>query len=149
MADSKAQRIAEEWVRETWLLERFNQPFQKRRLTLSSGGEFEFDAVSRDEGIVASISTNGGITAAGREAKPKLNKIRSDILFLILSSTNQRFVLLTDKAMFKLCEQERANGRMPPQIEFIYVPLPSALEEQCRIARLVAAQEQGHKKSAY
>ena len=84
MADSRPQHQAEEWVRGMWLCERFQQTFYKKQLMLTSGGLFEFDAVSHDESIVASISTNGGITASARKATPKLNKIRSDILFLLL-----------------------------------------------------------------
>lgn len=145
MADSRIQAQAENWIRETWLPKHFNQSFHKERLRLSPGGLFEFDAVSHDKKLIASISTNGGITAPGRKATPKLNKVRSDILFLLLYEANRRLVLLTDKAMFNLCEQERANGRMPPQVEFIHAALPPDLEEQCKVARQIAAQEQGYK----
>lgn len=145
MADSKAQTQAENWIRETWLPKHFRQSFHKGQLRLSSGGLFEFDAISQDNKLIASVSTSGGITAPGRKATPKLNKIRSDILFLLLCDANQRFILLTDKAMFDLCEQERTNGRMPPQVEFIHVPLPHDLEKQCQMARQIAAEEQGAK----
>ncbi|MGB8369178.1 MAG: hypothetical protein ACLPYZ_15105 [Limisphaerales bacterium] len=148
MADSKIQAQAEKWIRETWLPKHFNWSFHKGQLRLSSGGLFEFDAVSDDQKLIASISTNGGITAAGRKATPKLNKVRSDILFLLLCEANRRLVLLTDKAMFDLCEQERINGRMPLQVEFIHATLPPDLEEQCKAARQIAAQEQGYKNQA-
>src|ERR1700690_1039970 len=110
MADSRIQAQAENWIRETWLPKHFTQPFHKEKLRLSSGGLFEFDAISHDGKLIASISTDGGITAPGRKAAPKLNKVRSDILFLLLYEANRRLVLLTDKAMFDLCEQERAKG---------------------------------------
>jgi len=145
MANSRIQGEAEIWIRETWLPQRFKQRFFKGQLQLLSGGVFEFDAISDDKKIVASISTNGGITAAGRKATPKLNKIRSDILFLLQCEATQRLVLLSDAAMFKLCELELKNGRIPRQIEFIQVSLPYELEEQCRISRRIAAQEQGYK----
>ena len=48
MADTRAQGKVEAWVRNEWLPREFGQQFLKAKIQLSSGGKFEFDAVSSD-----------------------------------------------------------------------------------------------------
>ena len=141
MADSRVQRQAEDWVRENWLLATYGQRFRKRRLDLRSGGQFEFDGVSEDRKIVVAISTNGGVTSSGKKASPKLNKIRSDALFLLLAEADKRLILFTDRAMFELCDGEVRNGRFPPEVEIRLSEPPRELQEQLREARAIAADE--------
>lgn len=54
----------EPWVREQ-LAERYARPFAARVLGLAPGGTHEFDAVSDDWQIVASIKANSGLTSGG------------------------------------------------------------------------------------
>jgi hypothetical protein len=54
----------EPWVRDR-LAERYGQDFYPRVLPLETGGSHEFDAVSSDGGIVASIKANSGLTSGG------------------------------------------------------------------------------------
>lgn len=141
MADSRAQRDAEIWIRENWLPQQLGQPFDKRRLTLSWGGKFEFDAVSLDGRIAVCISTCGGRTSGGKKASPKLNKIRSDALFLLSAEANRRIILFSDQLMFNLCETEQKAGRFPLNVEIILVSLPAEFEDALRCARRTAALE--------
>jgi hypothetical protein len=82
MADTITQLEVEDWVREKWLPLQFGQTFHREKLRLSSGGVFDFDAVSSDRRIAASISTSAAATAGGRSAADKLMKLRADMLFL-------------------------------------------------------------------
>jgi len=43
------------------------------RVRLSSGGVFDFDAVSEDHSVVATISTSGAKTAGGKYAVGKMH----------------------------------------------------------------------------
>ncbi|MEZ5929154.1 MAG: hypothetical protein R3C55_11850 [Parvularculaceae bacterium] len=68
MADTRVQVEVEDWVRRNWMQEKFGQPFHRDRIRLKSGGLFDFDAVSADQSIVASISTSSAKTSSGKHA---------------------------------------------------------------------------------
>ena len=136
MADTRVQLQAEDWIRRTWLLQQYGQSFTRRRLTLNAGGDFEFDAVSADNSIVADISTSGGKAGAG-----KLHKLRADMLFLIMADAQRRIVVLTEHDMYEVCQEEKRNGRVPLDIEFVHAELPEDLASQLKEARGIASDE--------
>src|SRR6266404_9696240 len=81
MAHTGVQLEVEDWVRREWLPQEFGQRFSRERLKLTPGGFFDFDAVSADEKIVASISTSAARTATGnheRHASLKSNRSHND-----------------------------------------------------------------------
>ena len=141
MADTRVQLEVEDWVRRTWMRQVYGQDFYHERLPLTSGGVFDFDAVSADRRIVASISTSGATTASGKRAVGKLQKIRSDMYFLLLVQTDQRLVVLTEKDMYDLCTSELNAGRVHQSIEFLHVEIPEALAEHLRQSRKKASKE--------
>ncbi len=51
MADTRIQIQVEDWIRRNWMPKKFGQKFHRERLQLSSGGVFDFDAVSADNKI--------------------------------------------------------------------------------------------------
>jgi hypothetical protein len=61
MADSTIQREIEDWIRQYSLPSMFERTFSKKKIRLSSGGVFEFDAVSDEETIAANISTSNAL----------------------------------------------------------------------------------------
>ncbi|MGB9588163.1 MAG: hypothetical protein ACPL7O_08290 [Armatimonadota bacterium] len=89
MADTRVQLEIIDWVREKWMPEKFGCHFYRNRLSLTSGGVFDFDAVSQDRKIAACISTSGGKTARGKHAVGKLLKLRSEMLFLLLAKNRR------------------------------------------------------------
>lgn len=143
MADTRVQREVEGWLRREWLRREFNQPFDSRELRLTPGGVCEFDAVSADERIVVMISTGAATTASGNGAAGKLNKLRSDILFLtMLPGELRRIVLLTARSMFDALNGERARGRLPIGIETLHAQgLPQDLELRLQQSQRVASRE--------
>ncbi len=141
MADTRVQTTVEDWVRREWMPTAFGQQFRRERLLLSSGGRFDFDAVSSDDRIVASISTSRAKTAAGKLAVGKLHKLRSDILFLSMVHTDRRLMVLTEADMHALCLKEQEGGRVPAGIEFHLVTLPPELDAKLRKARQEASRE--------
>jgi hypothetical protein len=141
MADSVSHREAEIWIREHGLPEKIGGRFSKKRLELRSGGKFEFDAVSDDNNLVISIATNGGITSGGKKATPKLHKIRSDALFLLLVEVERRMIVLSDRLMFDLVQKEVDAGRFPVEVETLLIELPIEIEQALIFARKTAAEE--------
>jgi len=104
-------------------------------MLLTSGGVFDFDAVSADKSIVASISTSGARTVSGKNATGKLMKLRSDMLFLLLSNAPRKIIVLCELDMHLLCQREGVNGRTPKEIEFFHAPLPDELALKLAAAR--------------
>lgn len=135
MADTRAQVEAEDWIRREWMRQEFGQAFSRERLRLSAGGVFDFDAVSADGQIVASISTSCGRTAGGKYPVGKVHKLRSDILFLTMIDVPRRLIVLTEPDMLQICRREAEAGRLPKSIEFKLASLPSELAERLACAR--------------
>jgi hypothetical protein len=141
MANTRVQLEVEDWVRRAWMPEQLGQTFSRERLRLSSGGVFDFDGVSADGSIAASISTSGGKTATGKHAVGKLLKIRSDMFFLLLAEVERRLVVLTEADMYDVCQKQIAAGRVPPSIEFFLAEIPVELRERLTSARAAASKE--------
>jgi hypothetical protein len=135
MADTRIQLEVEDWVRRNWMPAQFGAKFSRERLRLRSGGVFDFDAVSEDHSIVATISTSGSKTSSGKNAVGKILKLRSDMLFLTMVEAERRVVVLTERDMFDQCEKEFEGGRVPKEIEFACSTIPEELR-----TRLIAAQ---------
>jgi hypothetical protein len=142
MADTRVQVEVEDWIRENWMRERFGQEFYRNRIKLSSGGVFDFDAVSIDKSIAASISTSSAKTSGGKHAVGKLMKLRSDMLFLLMAEgPSKRYIVLTEESMHATCLKEKVGGRIPHGIEFLLAAIPQELEERLVRARAVASRE--------
>lgn len=141
MADTTVQRRVEAWVRENAMPRHFRQAFEKKALRLDSGGTFEFDAVSRDERIAACISTAAGITRGGKYPTAKMQKLRSDMYFLLLSNAKMRVVCVTAADMFSLLGKEKVNGRLARPIQILHAALPPELEAELDAARRRASLE--------
>ncbi len=135
MANTTIQGKVEKWVRDEWMPVHFGLPFHKARLQLSSGGFFEFDAVSADKAIVASISTSTGVTSGGKYPVGKVHKLRADILFLTLAPAKRRIMILTEADMHAICRKEAQNGRLPKEIEFVLADVPRPLAAEVKAAR--------------
>ena len=140
MADTRVQLEVEDWVREKWMAVKFGCNFYRNRLSLTSGGVFDFDAVSQDGKNAACISTSGVKTARGKHAVGKLLKIRSDMLFLLLAKgPERRTIVLTESDMLDVCSKEKAGGRVPQEIDFILAELPDEVRKNLRYFTQLAA----------
>ena len=128
--------------------QRFGQRFHRDRVRLSSGGFFDFDAVSADGATIATISTSNAKTSGGKHAVGKLMKLRSDMLFLLLASPKRAAVILTEYDMYELCEKEKSAGRVPRNIEFYHAPLPPDLASKLKDAKQVSSDEVSPRRAA-
>jgi hypothetical protein len=136
MAHTLVRLEVEDWVRRNWMTAKFGTEFSRERLELRSGGVFDFDAVNEDRSIVGTISTWGARASRGKHAVGKILKLRSDMLFLTMVEAQRRIVILTERDMYDQCTRERAEGRVPPEIEFGCAVLPDEINR-----RLVAARQ--------
>ena len=143
MADTSIQREVEDWIRQNWLSSMFKEEFVQKKIRLSSEGFFEFDAVNNDETIVVNISTSSALTSGGKRGSGKLQKIRADIYFLLLlpDSVKRRLLLFTESDMVKLCQKEQEKGRIPRDIEILFVKLPEHIQQQLQAAKKKASDE--------
>jgi hypothetical protein len=141
VADTRIQLEVEDWVRRNWMPPYFGMKFARERLRIRSGGVFDFDAVSEDHSVVATISTSGSRTAGGKHAVGKILKLRSDMLFLSMVQAKRRIIILTERDMCDQCEKEAVGGRVPPEIEFACAVIPDDLRVRLVTARMKASGE--------
>ena len=143
MADTSVQHKAEAWVIEHGLPKLFPEiSFAGRKLKLTWGGSFAFDAVSNDGAIVAAISTSAARTATGKLATAKFQKLKTDALYLLHLETDARCVMVfTEESMYEYFKKAVVAGRFPPTIELLHVPLPADLHAQVLASREVASNE--------
>lgn len=141
MANTRVQVEVEDWVRREWLKEKYGQTFHRERVRLSSGEVFDFDAVSADGTIAASISTSSATTASGKQAVGKQQKLRADMLFLLLAEVKRRLLVLTEPDMYEFWMKERKGDRVPTQVEFVLANIPAELALRLRTAKADASAE--------
>lgn len=135
MVDSNAHNQVHAWIADSWLADKLKAPFSRQKVKLSCGGAYTFPAVSDDAKTIATVNTSQG---SGKNATTKLNKVRSDLYFLLLAPANRRLALFTDRTMFRMMALEQREGRVPRDVELLFVELPEHLE-----ASLMASSQSG------
>ena len=141
MADTRVQVMVEDWVRREWMPGRYGQRFSRDRVDLTSGGVFDFDAVSADGTMVANISTSALKTTGGKHGTGKMLKVRSDVFFLLLAKADRKLVLLTERDMYEKWLSEAQSGRVPDCVEFVHVEIPHDLNLKLTASRQAASRE--------
>lgn len=143
MADTSVQHKAEEWVIAHGLPELFpGLSFSGKKMKLAWGGVFAFDAVSSDEALVVSISTSAALTATGKLATAKFQKLKTDALYLLhLETDARRLMVFTEASMYAYFKNAVVAGRFPPNIELLHIPLPFELHALVLASRMIASIE--------
>jgi hypothetical protein len=116
----------EPWVRDR-LSEQYSQRFAPRVLRLAPGGAHEFDAVSDDSRIVASIKANSGLTSGGNYPTGKVATCLNEVYFLTLVDADVRMLVLTNPAFHAIFTQATA-GQIAPGIRVELLPLPPDMQ---------------------
>lgn len=102
MANTRYLReVVEGYVRGQ-LEEEYGQPFASMVLPLVPGGLHEFDAVSADGRIVASVKSASGLTASGRNPSGKIKDSIAELYFLSLVNAGSGMLVLTTPAFFEI-----------------------------------------------
>lgn len=132
----------EPWVREQ-LAEKYGQPFSSQDLTLSPGGRHEFDAVSADQQIVASIKTNSGLTSGGNHPTGKVSTCLNEVYFLTLVAASTRILILTNPEFHEIFTRTTA-GQIAPGIEVLLLPLHAEMQQDVdRVVRRASDEMRG------
>jgi hypothetical protein len=80
-------------------------------------------------------------TARGKYVAGKIQKLRADMLFLLMVTAGKRLIILTGKDMFYFSVAEKRGGRVPQEIEFVHLHLPETLVTRLLVAKKVASDE--------
>jgi hypothetical protein len=140
MADTTyLRRVVETYVRDQ-LGREFGQTFSARFLSLQPGGRHEFDAVSEDRGVVASIKAASGLTAGGRNPSGKIKDCIAELYYLSLVEAPVRRLVLTTPAFFAIFAKSTA-GAVARGIEVVCVPLPAEMQLEVNKVVLAASRE--------
>jgi hypothetical protein len=116
----------EPWVRDR-LAERYGQPFATKVLGLSSGGTHEFDAVSVDTRIVASIKASSGFTSGGKHPTGKVATCLNEVYFLTLVGADERVLVLTNPDFYTIFRRA-TSGQIADGVKVELLPLPPAMQ---------------------
>lgn len=116
----------EPWVRDR-LRERYGHDFGPRVLPLEPGGSHEFDAVSSDGRIVASIKANSGLTSGGNHPTGKVATCLNEVYFLTLVDADERLLVLTNPN-FHAIFTRAAAGQIARGVKVELLELPSDMQ---------------------
>lgn len=143
MANTAANLAAERWVVDHGLPGVIiGHRFAPRKMPLTWGGQFAFDAVSDDGSIVAVISTSSAKTATGKNATAKFQKLKTDALYLLhLAAPARMLMVFTEVDMRDYFDKATRTGRFPPSIERLFLALPSDLQAGVLATRAIASRE--------
>lgn len=122
----------EPFVREQ-LSQAYNRVFKAEatKLKLTTNGEHEFDAVSQDGAVVASIKSHSGKTKSGRIASGGVLACIAELYYLSLLEAEQRILVLTDEAMYShLTKSIVEKQRLAPGVRIEFIRLSEQLQER-------------------
>ncbi len=140
MADTTyLRRVVETYVREQ-LTREFAQPFSAAFLALMPGGRHEFDAVSRDRLVVASVKSTSGLTAGGRNPAGKIKDCVAELYYLSLVEAPIRRLILTTPAFFDIFGGA-TFGAIAKGIDVVCMPLPAEMQREVDKVVAMASRE--------
>jgi hypothetical protein len=128
------QRILTDEVEPTiraQLKREFGVDFTPQALPLRSGGKFNFDAVSSDLKVVASIKSSRGTTRGGKLPSGAVKAAITDLYYLSLVDAPCRFLVVTDQGFYdRLAHELVRKKRVAPGLEIKHVSLPENLAKR-------------------
>ena len=103
------------------LTKEYNQIFSEKKVKIGEkkDGEpavYKFDAVSKDERIVAGVKSHSGRTKTGKFPRAKIGMTYTDIFFLSLTKAKEKLLILTSKEFYELFVKD-SDGKIPGDIE--------------------------------
>ena len=135
MANTRVQRVIEQWVRDTWL--RRNGEWQ----IVASQAHRYYEDPAVGAADPKKLSNFVGTYEVGKQGAGKIHKIRSDMLFLLLARARRRLALFTEPDMATFWRREQTKGRLPKQIEVVLVPLRDVMRVVLRKAQRRSSRE--------
>jgi len=105
MADtSKFKKIIEPWFRDEYLPQHHpDSIITQEKVALAWGGEFEYDAVVRQDGEITAVyllSCSEYKTRQGKGGAGKFHKIKSDVLMMLGTNCQTKVMAFLGETMF-------------------------------------------------
>ena len=133
------RREVERYVRDQ-LSDEFHQSFTSEFLALRPGGRHEFDAVSADRSVVASVKSASGLTSGGKKPSGKIKDCLAELYYLSLVDAPIRRLVLTTPAFFDIFEKVTA-GAIADGLALVCMPLPPEMQRQVDLIVQEASKE--------
>ena len=113
---------------------------------LSTGGQHKFDAITRNESIVAAFACNRAKTITGNENTGGVRKALNDLQFLNLlpAAVTRRFFVFTDKEFLRLV-RKRSKRVGTHGVKFLHCKLPEKLAVGLESVLNLSRKEQIHR----
>lgn len=99
-----------------------------------------FDAVSDDNSIIASIKSHSWFTSGGKLPSGKIGQIYQSIYFMNLVEAKTKLMIFTDYETYERFK-EYSNGKLDDNIEIKYIKLSDDLNRICIEIRNAASEE--------
>lgn len=146
MADtSKFKNIIEPWFRDEYLREKHpGAEIKQEKLSLIWGGHFEYDAVVYQSGKVESVyllSCSEYKTSNGKGGAGKFHKIKSDILMMLGTQAPNKVMAFLGKTMYQQFKTQQDMGRLPQDINCLFVEPTTEISQLIHGIRGEAASE--------
>jgi hypothetical protein len=129
----------EPYVRKV-LCSEYSIAFASAKVSLTTGGSHEFDAVSTGDRIVASIKSSSGKTRSENVPSGKIKDAEAELYYLMLVPASIRLLVLTNREFFDIMTK-RLVDKLPQNIELRLISLPQELQEQVDIVQKKASVE--------
>ena len=113
------------------------------RLGRKRDGSFathNFDAVSEDGTIVATIKSGGWQTSGGKNPSGKIGQIFQSLYFLGLVDAEVKLLVLTDEEAYQGFSRG-TDGKLAKDVQVTFIPLTTDLESTVDRIRQKASQE--------
>jgi hypothetical protein len=131
----------ENWVR-GWLRIQFpGHSFQSGFLTLPSGGQHEFDAISEDKSIIVGIKSNSYKTSGGNLPNGKFAGLYQELYFLSMVYGKNKLLVLTNEDLYKGF-LKNSKGKIAGGIQILFCQLPLEIISLVNIVQKKASIEQ-------
>ncbi len=146
MADTtKLKKIIEPWFRDEYLPQHYaSSLITQEKVSLAWGGEFEFDAVVRQNGKITAVyllSSSEYKTKQGKGGAGKFHKIKSDILMMLGMNCQTKVMAFLGETMFDEFNRQQHAGRLPPEIKSELIVPPREIQQIISAIRNEASSE--------
>ena len=132
-----------------WLKQRYGIAFGKTRLPLRNcGGFHQFNAVSSDGKIVATIKTASGVTSGGKHPSGKRASAIEQLYYLLLAEADTKLLVIVGLEFFNILKA-KLTGVLPASIQLLHCPLPAELASLTRSITNEASEEIDRGKKSF
>jgi hypothetical protein len=116
--------------------------FRPRKMPIRWNGEgtglFEFDAVSEDGAVIASLSTARNLKSGQR------HKLMRDATFMwLVPNAKRRVLAVVESVVADALAVELRDGRLPPKTEILIIELAPEVRQELQRFREIAVNEVG------